>query len=63
MSLLQVDNVTHWSIPGNNLEEAEHFYHEVLGLEYTGRLGNSNLACVAVSPPLFERRPVYRGTP
>ena len=24
--MLQVNNVTHWSIPVNNLEEAEHFY-------------------------------------
>src|SRR5262245_19694949 len=31
MSMLKVDNVTHWSIPVNNLEEAEHFYRDVLG--------------------------------
>ena len=49
MSMLKVDNVTHWSIPVNNLEEAEHFYHDVLGLEYRGRLGNSNMACVTVA--------------
>src|SRR5919202_4445083 len=49
MSMLKVDNVTHWSIPVNNLEEAEHFYHDVLGLEYKGRLGNSNMACVTVA--------------
>ena len=30
--MLQVNNVTHWSIPVNNLEEAEHFYRDVLGL-------------------------------
>jgi len=49
MSMLKLDHVTHWSIPVNNLEEAEHFYHDVLGLEYKGRLGNSNMACVAVA--------------
>jgi catechol 2,3-dioxygenase-like lactoylglutathione lyase family enzyme len=49
MGMLKVDNVTHWSIPVNNLEEAEHFYRDVLGLEYKGRLGNSNMACVAVA--------------
>jgi len=32
--MLKVHNVTHWSIPVNNLEEAEHFYRDVLGLEY-----------------------------
>ena len=47
--MLQVNNVTHWSIPVNNLEEAEHFYRDVLGLEYKGRLGNSNMACVTVA--------------
>ena len=49
MSMLKVNNVTHWSIPVNNLEEAEHFYRNVLRLEYKGRLGNSNMACVTVA--------------
>ena len=49
MGLLKVDNVTHWSIPVNDLEEAEHFYRDILGLEYKGRLGNSNMACVTVA--------------
>ena len=26
MSMLQVDNVTHWSVPVNHPEEVEHFY-------------------------------------
>lgn len=47
--MLHVNNVTHWSIPVNNLEEAEHFYRDVLGLAYKGRLGNSNMACVTVA--------------
>jgi catechol 2,3-dioxygenase-like lactoylglutathione lyase family enzyme len=49
MGLLKIDNVTHWSIPVNNLEEAEQFYRDVLGLDYQGRLGNSNMACVTVA--------------
>jgi len=31
MSLLHVEGVTHWSIPVNNLEEAEAFYGDLLG--------------------------------
>jgi len=49
MGLLQVDNVTHWSIPVNDLEEAERFYGDVLGLEYKGRLGNTTMACFTVA--------------
>lgn len=48
MGLLKVEGVTHWSIPVNNLEEAERFYQEVLGLEYQGRLGNSGMSCFTV---------------
>ncbi len=49
MSMLKLDDVTHWSIPVNNLEEAEKFYQDVLGLEYRGRLGNSNMACFTIA--------------
>jgi catechol 2,3-dioxygenase-like lactoylglutathione lyase family enzyme len=49
MGLLKIDNVTHWSIPVNNLAESEQFYQDVLGLEYQGRLGNSNMACFTVA--------------
>lgn len=48
MSMLKVEGVTHWSIPVNDLPEAEKFYGEVLGLEPKGRLGNSNMSCFAV---------------
>lgn len=48
MGMLRLDGVTHWSIPVNDLEEAEKFYQEVLGLEYRGRLGNSNMSCFTV---------------
>ena len=36
MSLLHVEGVTHWSIPVNNLEEAEAFYGDLLGLTPVG---------------------------
>jgi catechol 2,3-dioxygenase-like lactoylglutathione lyase family enzyme len=49
MGLLKIDNVTHWSIPVNDLEEAETFYRDVLGLEYKGRLGNTTMACFTVA--------------
>ena len=49
MGMLKVDNVTHWSIPVNDLEEAEQFYRDVLGLEYQGRLGNTTMACFTVA--------------
>ena len=48
MGSLKVDNVVHWSIPVNDLEESERFYQDVLGLEYRGRLGNSKMACFTV---------------
>lgn len=48
MGMLKLDGVTHWSIPVNNLEKAEKFYQEVLGLEYKGRLGNSAMSCFTV---------------
>ncbi len=37
MGMLQLDGVTHWSIPVNDLEESEKFYRDVLGLEHKGR--------------------------
>jgi len=45
MGLLSVEDVTHWSIAVNNLEESEEFYGEFLGLEHVGRLGNSRMTC------------------
>ena len=49
MDMLKLDNVTHWSIPVNDLKEAEAFYQDVLGLEYRGRLGNSGMACFTIA--------------
>lgn len=48
MGLLQLEGVVHWSIPVNDLEEAEKFYREILGLEHRGRLGNSTMSCFAI---------------
>jgi catechol 2,3-dioxygenase-like lactoylglutathione lyase family enzyme len=48
MGLLQIEGVTHWSIPVNNLDEAEAFYGDLLGLEPLGRLGNSGMSCFNV---------------
>jgi extradiol dioxygenase family protein len=45
MAELKLDAVVHWSIPVNNLEEAEHFYGEILGLEHAGRLATSRQSC------------------
>lgn len=45
MGLLSVEGVTHWSIPVNDLDEAEAFYGELLGLEPGGRLGNGTMSC------------------
>ena len=45
MSLLHVEGVTHWSIPVNNLEEAEAFYGDLLGLTPVGRLGTARMSC------------------
>ena len=39
MGMLELDAVVHWSIPVNNLEEAENFYGEILGLEKGGHRG------------------------
>ena len=43
MSMLKLDNVTHWSIPVNNLAEAEQFYQDILGLDYKGRLDRKSV--------------------
>lgn len=64
MAELKLDAVVHWSIPVNNLEEAEHFYGEILGLEYLGRLATSRQCCYKLGPHniiLCERKdPIYR---
>ena len=49
MGLLTIEDVTHWSIPVNDLEESERFYGDLLGLEPLGRLGDSRLSCFKVA--------------
>ncbi len=48
MGLLKIEGVTHWSIPVTNLDEAEAFYGDLLGLDAKGRLGNSRMSCFNV---------------
>ena len=48
MAILKVEGVTHWSIPVNDLAEAEEFYGELLGLTPVGRLGNNIMSCFNV---------------
>ena len=66
MAILKVEGVTHWSIPVNDLAEAEEFYGELLGLAPVGRLGNNTMSCFNVGDHnilLCERAdPVVRPT-
>ncbi|MGH8598301.1 MAG: VOC family protein [Gammaproteobacteria bacterium] len=48
MGRFKIEGVTHWSIPVNNLKEAEDFYGDLLGLKPLGRLGNGVMACYNV---------------
>ena len=48
MGILKIEGVTHWSIPVNNLNVAEDFYGELLGLTPKGRLGNNIMSCFNV---------------
>ena len=48
MAVLKIEGVTHWSIPVNDLNEAEEFYGDLLGLTPKGRLGNNIMSCFNV---------------
>ena len=48
MGVLKIEGVTHWSIPVNNLNQAEEFYGDLLGLTPMGRLGNNVMSCFNV---------------
>jgi extradiol dioxygenase family protein len=66
MGMLKLEGVTHWSIPVNDLDTAEKFYGEVLGLESKGRLGGSKMSCFAVgghSILLCQRKEPVSRTP
>ena len=46
--MIQVQGITHWSIPVNDLEESEKFYRDILGLEFKGRLGGGGMSCIMI---------------
>ena len=48
MGVLNIEGITHWSIPVNNLDESEKFYGELLGMNARGRLGNSGMSCFSI---------------
>ena len=48
MGVLNIEGVTHWSIPVKDLEESITFYGDLLGLKLVGRLGDSGMACFNV---------------
>ena len=48
MATFKIEGVTHWSIPVNDLKEAEEFYGELLGLRHVGRLHNNVMSCFNV---------------
>ena len=48
MGNFKIEGVTHWSIPVNNLKEAEEFYGDLLGLKPLGRLSNGVMSCYNV---------------
>ena len=48
MGLLEIEGVTHWAIPVDDLEVSEEFYGDLLGLTPIGRLRNSVMSCFNV---------------
>ena len=48
MATFTIEGVTHWSIPVNNLKDAEDFYGGLLGLKPVGRLSNNVMSCFNV---------------
>ena len=60
MGMLKLDAVVHWSIPVNNLEEAENFYGEILGLEHVGRLGQLAAIVFQARQPQHYSMPAQR---
>ena len=64
MSALKLDAVVHWSIPVNDLDAAERFYGDILGLEHVVSLAHSRMSCFRLGEHniiLCERKePLHR---
>jgi len=62
--MFKISGVTHWSIGVNNLDEAERFYRDVLGLECRGRLAGGNMSAFTVGGHNFllceRQEPLHR---
>ena len=66
MAGLGVQGMTHWSIPVNDLDEAEEFYGGLLGLESKGRLANDTMSCFSTGDTnilLCEQKTPVGGSP
>lgn len=46
--MIKAEGITHFSLPVRDLDEAEAFYRDMVGLELRGRLGNSGMSRVGV---------------
>jgi catechol 2,3-dioxygenase-like lactoylglutathione lyase family enzyme len=51
--MFKIAGITHWAIGVDNLEEAEAWYRDVLGLDYVGRLSGGNMCCFEVGGQKF----------
>ena len=46
--MFKIAGLTHWAIAVDNLDEADAFYRDVLGLEFRGRLSGSDMSAFRV---------------
>lgn len=51
--MFKISGITHWAIGVDDLEKAEGFYKDVLGLEHVGRLSGGQMSCFAVGDQKF----------
>src|SRR5579883_1137126 len=62
--MFKISGITHWSIGVNDLDAADAFYRDVLGLEFVGRLGGANMSAFRVGGQTFllcqRNNPVQR---
>ncbi|HEX6512324.1 MAG TPA: VOC family protein, partial [Chloroflexota bacterium] len=64
--MFKISGIVHWSIGVDNLDEAEQFYRDVLGLECRGRLSGGNMSAFKVGDQsllLCERTEALNRTP